>query len=54
MLLTSRMLVSNGVFTKFGGLSLTSDTRTITGMLRFRLGVSIIVQEICHVTGENE
>lgn len=34
--LTSGTVVSYGVFTKTGGLSLTSDTRTIIGMFRLR------------------
>lgn len=46
---TSGTVVSYGVFWNTGALSLISDTRTITGMLRFRL-----VDRIVHETWEIE
>lgn len=45
---TSGTVVSYGVFTKTGGLSLTSETRTIIGMFRLRR-VDTTVHDICNL-----
>ena len=51
---TSGIDVSYGVFTKTGGSSLTSDTRTIIGIFRLLLGADLIVQDICTVEVKKE
>jgi hypothetical protein len=51
-LLTSGTVTSYGVFTKTGGLSFTSDTRTIIGMFRLRR-VDTTVQDICNLNNNN-